>query len=166
MNSLGLEVEHRLRLRLIAGLDRIAGKAEKTVYAERCRPQHIGLQREAVAVAHGELEHRLDAFAGQDRSGRERRKMGASGGTVQHVDGIGEPLETPGVGQNVGRVHRIGRTHLRRYGELACAQHAFQPTCALRLIRHRSRRYPYRPHHLRSRPLTHERPPDRRPRRP
>ena len=120
MNSFGLEVEHRFRLRLIAGLDRIAGKAEQTVYAERRRPQHIGLQRKAIAVAHGELEHRLDAFAGQDRGGRERRKMGACAGTVEYVDGIGEPLEASGVGQHVGRVHRIGRTHLRRYGELAC----------------------------------------------
>ena len=75
------------------------------MHAERRRPQHIGLQREAIAVAHGELEHRLDAFAGQDRGSRERRKMGACAGTVQHVDGIGEPLEAPGVGQNVGRVH-------------------------------------------------------------
>ena len=148
----GLEVEHRLRLRLIAGVDRIAGEAEQAVHAERRPPQHVGLQRQAVAVAHGELQHRLDAFAGEDRRRRERREMGARARAVEHVDGVGETLEASRVGQNVGRIHRIGRPHLRRDGELARAQHAFQPARALRLVRHRSLRCPHRPPQRRRRP--------------
>ena len=31
--------------------------------------------------------------------------MRAGASAVQHVDGIGEPLEAAGVGQNVGRIH-------------------------------------------------------------
>ena len=72
----------------------------------------------------------------KNRGGGERREMRACAGTVEHVDGIGEPLEAAGVGQNVGRIHRVRWPHFCRDGELARPQHALQPACALRLVCH------------------------------
>ena len=68
----GIEIEHRLGLRLVAGLGVVAGQAQEVAHAAGGRSHEIGLQCDAVTVAAGELEYGLDALARQDRR-RDRR---------------------------------------------------------------------------------------------
>jgi len=50
----------------------------------------VGLQRDAVAIAAGELEDRLDPGANEERGGERRREMRAGAGAIGDVDGICE----------------------------------------------------------------------------
>ena len=59
----GIDVEHRLGVGLIAGLGIVAGEQQKVTDAERGGAHQVALEREAVSVAAGELQDRLDAHA-------------------------------------------------------------------------------------------------------
>ena len=56
-----IEIEHRLGVGLVARARIVAAQHQQIADAERRRAEQIALQREPVAVAAGELQHRLDA---------------------------------------------------------------------------------------------------------
>ena len=56
-----VEIPNRLGVGLIAAGDVVAVQAQDIGDAERRGAQQIGLQRQSIAVAHGELKDRLDA---------------------------------------------------------------------------------------------------------
>ena len=67
----GIEVEHRLGVRLVAGAWVVAPQQQQVADAERGGAHQLALQGDAVAVAAGELEDRLDP--GPDQQGRRGR---------------------------------------------------------------------------------------------
>ncbi len=132
-----VDVIDRLRLGLVAVLRIVAMQAEDVRDAERRGPEQVGLQRHAVAVAHGELQHRLDPLARQDRGRRQRRHVGSGAGAVRNIDRVGEPLEAAGAGQHGARRGGIGRRGFSRHHELAGAEQRLEPAARLRLARRR-----------------------------
>ena len=89
----GIEIEHRLGVGLIARARIVAAQHQQVADAERRGADQVALQREPVAVAAGELQHRLDAILLQDRRGGERTHMRARARAVGDVDGVGDVLQ-------------------------------------------------------------------------
>ena len=56
-----IEIEHRLGLRLVAGVRVVAAQQQEIADAHRGGAHEIALERDAVAVAAGELKDRLNA---------------------------------------------------------------------------------------------------------
>jgi hypothetical protein len=52
-----VEVEHRLGLRMVAGLHPVAGQAQHVGHAHGRAAQDVALDRDAVLVAAGDLHH-------------------------------------------------------------------------------------------------------------
>jgi hypothetical protein len=84
-------------------------EAQDVRHAERRRSQEVALQGHAIAVAYGELQHRLDAVLGQDGGGSQRRHVRAGARAIGDVDRIGQALEAAGALQ-----HRRGRAGIGR----------------------------------------------------
>ena len=64
-----VEVEHGLCLRMVAQLRVVAGEAQNVVDAEHSGAQKVGLERDAVAVAAGQLEDGGKACVLEDLAG-------------------------------------------------------------------------------------------------
>ena len=94
-----VEIEHRLGVGLIAGARVVAAQHQQIAHAAGSRAQQIALQGDAVAVAAGELQHRLDAVLDQQRGRRHRAEMRARAGAVGDVDRVGEALERGRLGE-------------------------------------------------------------------
>ena len=71
-----IEVEHRLGLRVVALADVVAGQAEDIAHAQGGRAQDVALQRDAIAVAAGDLADRREAGS---RPGSRRRRRSTCG---------------------------------------------------------------------------------------
>ncbi len=115
----GIEIEHRLGVGLIARARIVAAQHQKVADAERRRADQVALQREPVAVAAGQLQHRLDAVLVQDRRGGERTHMRARACTVGDVDGVGDILERQRLDQQFLRIARDRRRDFGRDDEPA-----------------------------------------------
>ena len=122
----GVEIEHRLGVGLIAGARIVAAQHQEVADAERRRADQIALQREAVAVAAGQLQDRLDAVLVQDRRSGERAEMRARAGPVGDVDGVGDVLERHRLDQQLLRVARDRRRDLGRDDEAAGRECPFE----------------------------------------
>ena len=117
-----VDVVDRLGLRLVAVLRIVAMQAEDVGNAQGRRPDEIALEGQAVAIAHGELQHRLDAMLGQHDGAGEGRHMRPGPGAVGDIDGIGQALQAAGALQHRGLRGRIGGRGLRRHDEGTAAQ--------------------------------------------
>ena len=84
---LGAEVEHRLGVRMVAAGGRIAGHADDVLDPKRMCREHVGLDRQPVAVAPRDLQGRLDAPVAQQVRHCEGRHGHAGGGGVGQVEG-------------------------------------------------------------------------------
>src|SRR5262249_33526930 len=122
----GVEVEHRLRVRLVTRARIVAAQQQQVFCAERGGGQQVPLQGDAVAVAAGELQYRLDAVLQQDRRRRDGAEMRARAGAVGDVDGVGEALERQRLVEHVARIARGGRRHLGGDGEAAGLERRLQ----------------------------------------
>ena len=90
------------------------------------RTDHVALDGQAVAVAHRELQHRLDTVGGQDRCTGQGGHVGPGPGAVGDVDGIDEALETASPLQHRFRGGGIGWRGLRSDDEIACGEARFE----------------------------------------
>ena len=90
-----IDVVDRLGLRLVAVLRIVAMEAKNVGDAECRRADQVALEGEAIPVAHGELEHRLDAVLGQDSGTSDGRHVGPGACPVGDVHGIRQALEEP-----------------------------------------------------------------------
>ena len=117
-----VEVVHRLRVGLVAGLRIVAGEHQDVADAERCGAEDVALQREAVAVAAGHLEDRLDAVLNQEVRGGEAGQVHLGARAVGDVDRGGEAFQRQRAAQELGRVGRDRRRDLRGDDEIAAAQ--------------------------------------------
>ena len=121
-----IEIEHRLGVGLIAGARIVAAQHQQIAHAGRRRAQQIALQRDAVAVAAGELKDRLDALLDQHRRRRHRAKMRPRAGAVGDVDGIGEAFQRQRLGEQFVAVGGDRRRHFRGDDEALGAQLVLQ----------------------------------------
>ena len=81
---------------------------------QRGGADQIALQRDAVAVAAGELQDRLDAGLDQHRRGGDRAEMRARAGAVGDVDGVGQALERQRLGEQIAARRRRPAASLPR----------------------------------------------------
>ena len=117
-----INVEHGFRLRLIARFRIIAGEAQNVAHAARRRADELAFKRNAVAVATGELEHRLQALAREQGGCNRRRQMRARARAVGDIDGIGQSAQRQRTLQEVLRAKGCRRRNLRRDDEAARSQ--------------------------------------------
>ena len=87
-----IEIEDRLGLRLVAELGIVAAQHQNVADAQGHGAEEIALQRDAVAVAAGHLQDRLDAVREQEMRRGEAREMRLGAGAVGDVDRRGQPL--------------------------------------------------------------------------
>ncbi len=120
------DVEHRLGVGLVAGLRVVAGQDQQVVHPGRRRAHQIGLQRNAIAVAAGELQDRLDAVLHHERRCNGGGQVRAGARPVGDVDRVRQALERQRLRQHVLRVERNGRRDLGGDHELARAQECFK----------------------------------------
>ena len=119
IRAAGIDVEDRLGVGLVASLGIVAGEDQEVLDAERGGAHQFALQRDAVLVAAGELEHRLDAGIEQELGCSQRGHMGAGAGAVGDIDGIRQAFEAGRLAQQVRAIERHRRRDLRRHDETA-----------------------------------------------
>ena len=105
---LRVDVEHRLGVGLVAGLRVVAGEKEEVADAERRRAHHLALQRDAVLVAAGDLQDRLDAGAEEKARCGQRAHMRARAGAVGDIDRVGQALEPAAFCKSSAASHETG----------------------------------------------------------
>ena len=118
----GVEVEHRLRLRLVSGGRVIAAQHENIAHAEGDRAQKVALKGDPVAIAAGELEHRLDAVLYEEVRRHQARQVHFRARAVGDVHGGRQALERQRVADEFGRVGRHRRRKLGGDYEPAASQ--------------------------------------------
>ena len=121
-----VQIEHRLGLRMIAGLHAVAGQAQDVADAHGGAAENVALNRDAVLVAAGDLHDGRIADARQQRAHGETRHVAVRAAAVGGVDRIDIAVENPRA-----FVHflRVGGIRRRKFGgdrEAAGAQHAFE----------------------------------------
>ena len=89
----GIEIENRLRLRLVARFRIVTGEREHIDDAERCSADQLALQGNAIAVAAGELKDRLQTLFPQQVRGDGGIEMGPRAGAVGDIHRIGQLLD-------------------------------------------------------------------------
>ena len=106
-----IQVENGLGVGLVAELRVVAAHRENIAYAERRGPEQLGLQRNAVPVATGDLQNGLDAASHQKVRRRETRHVRSRSRAVGHIDRGGEPAQRERVVDEFGGVggHRRGK---------------------------------------------------------
>ena len=83
----------RLRLRVVARLHAVAGQAQHVAHAHRRGAQDVALDRDAVAVAAGDLHDRRVADARQERADGEARHVAVGAAAVGRVDRVDVAVE-------------------------------------------------------------------------
>ena len=73
---------------MVPGGDIIAAHQDEVVDAEGGRPEQVGLQRQPVAVPHGQLHDGLEPLLHQQVGCRQRRHMHMGAGVIGAIDGI------------------------------------------------------------------------------
>ena len=82
----GVQIEHRLGLGMVAQLGVVAGQAQNVVDAQHGGAQQVGLQRDAVAVAAGQLEDGGKPRVLQHLAGGQTAQPHDGGLVIGHVD--------------------------------------------------------------------------------
>ena len=121
-----IQIEHRLRLRMIARLHTVAGQAQHVAHAHRRAAENIALNRDAVLVPAGDLHDRRIADARQQRTDGHARHVAVRAAAVGRVDGVHIAVEHT---RALVHIVRIGRVRGRELGgdhEAAGAQHPLE----------------------------------------
>jgi hypothetical protein len=101
----GVQIEYRLRLGLIPGARLIASEHQHITHAQRGRSDQQTLQGDAIAIAAGQLQHRLETRIGEQRCRAQYIQMSARAGPIRDVDGVGKASQGRGP---LDQVLRIG----------------------------------------------------------
>jgi hypothetical protein len=106
-----IQVENGLRIRLVPELRVVAAQRENIAYAERGGAEELGLQRDAVAVATGDLQNGFDAASHQEVRRRQAGHVGLRSRAVGHIDRGDEPAQCERVIDEFGGIggHRRGK---------------------------------------------------------
>ena len=88
-----VEVEHALRLRVVAAARVVAGHEQHVLEPERPGGEQVGLQREPVPVAARLLEDRLEAHVEHRARGREARQVQRRALVVGDVERVADRAE-------------------------------------------------------------------------
>ena len=121
-----IEIEDRLRLRMIAGLHAVAGEAQHVAHAHRGAAQDVALDGDAVLVAAGDLHDGRIAHAREQRADREARHVAVGAAAVGGVDRIDVAVEHPRALVDILGIRRIRRRELGGDREAAGPQHALE----------------------------------------
>ena len=121
-----VQIEHRLRLRMIARLHPVAGQAQHVADAHGGAAQDVALNRDAVLVAAGDLHDGRVADARQQGAHRETRHVAVRAAAVGGIDRIDIAVENPRPLVHFLRVGGIRRRQLGGDREAARAQHALE----------------------------------------
>ena len=120
---------------MIAGLRIVAAHEHEVLDAERGRTEQVGLQRDAVAVASGDLDDRIEAGLAHDHRSRQRGHRddrAVAVGDVDRVDGIAQRVRPAAHDGSRGGLWWI---ELGRDDELAStqklAERAYRSTASL-----------------------------------
>jgi hypothetical protein len=103
---------------VVAGRHVVTRHAQDVGDTQRRRSQEIRLQRKSVPIPTRELHHRLDAGAGKQVRGGERRDMRMGGRVVRAVDGVDAATQVVRELEHGGRIGRVGRLQLGGHHEL------------------------------------------------
>jgi hypothetical protein len=109
------------------------------VHATGGGTHEVGLQRQAVAIAAGELEDGLNARARKQRRRNRRGEVRPGAGPVGDVDRVGEPYQGTRLAQQIVGDARHRRGDFGGDGELSGAQQRLETRSGLpwghRLVR-------------------------------
>ena len=97
-------------------------KDQKVAGAKRGGAHQIGRQRNAVAVAAGDLQHRLMAVPDEQCGRGEARHGGAGGGGVGNIDRVDQAFERLGAFDHIVGAGGNRWRHFGRDDELAGVQ--------------------------------------------
>ena len=122
---------HVLRRGMVAELLVITSQAKDVADAQRRGPQDIGLDGQPVAVATGHLQHRIHAFLFEDATGGDAGHAHHRRLVIGDVESIATILQHPRPMTDHAGVASLGRSQLRRHGEMPSFQHLFQIAAAL-----------------------------------
>ncbi|OGA13231.1 MAG: hypothetical protein A3D95_05000 [Betaproteobacteria bacterium RIFCSPHIGHO2_12_FULL_69_13] len=122
----GVEVVHRLRVRLVSGHRLVAAEHQHVADAERRGAQQVALQRDAVAVAAGHLQDRLDPGAREEIRADQAGQVCLRARAVGDVHRGRQPFQRCRAGDELGRVGRDGRSDFGGDDEVAAAQPRLQ----------------------------------------
>ncbi len=114
----GVVVEHGLGVGLVALFGIVALQEKQIADAQRGGAHQLALQGDAVTVAAGELEDRLDPLAQQDCGSGDRAHVRSGARPVRHVDRIGQSLQRRRLADEVSGIARHRRRNLRGDDEL------------------------------------------------
>ncbi len=118
----GVDVKNRLGLGMVSGLRVVAGQEEDVPDAEEGGPEEVRLQREAVAVATGDLEDRVRPGVQHRLGHRQGAGPHDGAGAVGDVDRVHQPLHPRHRSQDLGEVGPLGRVDLHRHQERLAAE--------------------------------------------
>jgi hypothetical protein len=105
--SAGVEIEHRLRIGLVAGGRVIAAQHQQVANADAAR-RADRFAGEAIAVAAGELQHRLDVVREQDGRGGLRAEMRAAPAPSVTFTASASPFSGKPFASTSSRLHETG----------------------------------------------------------
>jgi hypothetical protein len=143
-----VEVEHRLRLGLVAELGVVAGEHQDVVDAQRRGTDQIALQRKPVAVAAGHLEDRLEPALHEEMRGDEAGEVYLRTGAVGDVDRSSEAPERHRSLQELGGIGRHRRRDLRGNDEVTLPQAGLEFASCAPFLRHGRKSYHRDPSHF------------------
>ena len=121
-----VQIEYRLRLRMIARLHAVAGQAQHVAYAHGGAAQDVALNGDAVFVAAGDLHDGRVADARQQRTHRDARHVAIGAAAVGSVDCIDIAVEHACALVDIFWIGGVRRRKLGGHGEPSCPQHALE----------------------------------------
>ena len=111
---------------LITSTHRIPGKAKKITDPQRMGTQQISLNRNAIAIATGHLQHGLDAFVQKEASHSKTAHPHDGTTAIRDIDSMNKPLEGPCHLESMGWVSTSWRHHFSRNGDGSSLEAALQ----------------------------------------
>ena len=121
-----VEILHVHGVRMVPVLRVIAAHEQEVGKAERGGAEQIGLQRDAIAIAPGDLDDRFDAGIADQQGGGDRGHRGNAAIAVGDVDGVDAPLEHAGAPLYDLAGRALGRVELGGHHELALPEERCQ----------------------------------------
>jgi len=104
----------------------IAGQAEHVAHPQRRGPEQVGLQGDAVAVAHHHLQQGVDPHLLEQHAAGDRAHPHHRGLVVGDVAGVDVALDIGRLLPHDLRIGAAGRTAFGRHGEMAGGEDLFQ----------------------------------------